>query len=177
MTLQPIHRRWNDAPGFTLVELLVVTGIIAVLARLLLPGLSGARRRAAGIACISNQRQIGLSAPLYMSDHRGGMFHHHEGWVLDDGSQVDELPSDLSGVTGGGMGASDAEKPWVIFLQPYLKSRQVTFCPADRTSRSRWPATDLVAFNGGARVPMIRCRPAAGSPGPNGNASLFRVIC
>ena len=38
------------------------------------------------------------------------MFHHHEGWVLDDGSQVDELPSDISGVTGGGMGASDAEK-------------------------------------------------------------------
>ena len=142
-------RRRTRESGFTLVELLVVIGIIAVMAGLLLPSLSSARRRATGIACISNQRQIGLAAQLYMSDHGGGMFHHHEGWVLDDGSQVDELPADLSGVGGGGMGASDAEKPWVIFLQPYLKTRQVAFCPADRTPRSRQLSTDLIGFNGG----------------------------
>ena len=69
--------------------------------------------------------------------------------MLDDGSQVNELPSDLSGAGGGGMGASDAEKPWIIFLQPYLKTRQVAFCPADRTPRSRQLSTDLIGFNGG----------------------------
>jgi hypothetical protein len=52
------------------------------------------------------------------TDYDGGLFHHHEGWVLDDGTQVDTLPTSLSGVSGGGMGNSQAEKPWVIFFQP-----------------------------------------------------------
>src|SRR5438105_2373204 len=84
-----------------------------------------------------------------MDDHNGSMFHHHEGWVLDDGSQVDTLPSDIGGCAGGGMGNSQAEKPWVIFFQPYLHSRQVAFCPTDRTPRSRSLATDLNGYNGG----------------------------
>jgi prepilin-type processing-associated H-X9-DG protein len=47
------------------------------------------------------------------------------------------------------MGNSQAEKPWVIFLQPYLHSRQVAFCPSDPTPRSPAQATTLSAFNGG----------------------------
>src|SRR5947207_5332216 len=110
--------------AFTLIELLVVIAIIAVLAALLLPALSKAKEKAQKAACFSNLRQVGLAARLYMDDHNGGLFHHHEGWVLDDGSQVDTLPATMGGVSGGGMGNSQAEKPWVIFLQPYLRSRQ-----------------------------------------------------
>lgn len=69
--------------------------------------------------------------------------------MLDDGTQVPTLPTSLSGTLGGGMGNSQAEKPWVIFFQPYLRSRQVAFCPADRTPRSRVLATDLMGYNGG----------------------------
>jgi prepilin-type processing-associated H-X9-DG protein len=47
------------------------------------------------------------------------------------------------------MGNSQAEKPWVIYLQPYLRSRQPGFCPSDRSPRSRILATDLNGFNGG----------------------------
>jgi prepilin-type processing-associated H-X9-DG protein len=76
------------------------------------------------------------------------MFHHHEGWVLDDGTQVEELPSSVAGASGGGQGNSHAEKPWVIFFQPYLQDRRVGFCPADGTPRSDRLATTLEGYNG-----------------------------
>ena len=74
------------ADGFSLIELLVVIAIIAILASLLLPAISRAKEKGQRAACFSNQRQIALAARLYMDENNGGLFHHHEGWVLDDGS-------------------------------------------------------------------------------------------
>jgi prepilin-type N-terminal cleavage/methylation domain-containing protein/prepilin-type processing-associated H-X9-DG protein len=140
--------RGGAVRAFTLIELLVVIAVIALLVGILLPALSGARSAARSAACLSNQRQIGVAARLYMDDNRGGMFHHHEGWVLDDGTQLDRLPDNINSVTGGGVGNSHAEKPWVIFFQPYLDSRAVGFCPSDPTPKSRVQAQTLEDFNG-----------------------------
>jgi len=65
--------------GFTLVELLVVIGIIAVLVAMLMPALTKARRAAQSMACLSNLRQVAMGITAYASLHRGELPYYYVG--------------------------------------------------------------------------------------------------
>ena len=79
-----MHRASSvTSTGFTLVELLVVIGIIAVLIALLLPALTAARARGEMTSCASNIRQLMLATQMYANENKGYYppaigFHHEQ---------------------------------------------------------------------------------------------------
>jgi prepilin-type N-terminal cleavage/methylation domain-containing protein len=84
--------RARNRCGFSLVELLVVIGIIALLLAILLPSLTRARQSATTLVCLSNARQIGNALLLYANDN-GGRLPEWSGIQLHpDGSPGPDAP-------------------------------------------------------------------------------------
>jgi prepilin-type N-terminal cleavage/methylation domain-containing protein/prepilin-type processing-associated H-X9-DG protein len=75
------HRRvaqFQSRVGFTLVELLVVIGIIALLISILLPALGKARMSARRVSCLSNLRQLAVAMQVYLAQDKGVFPGHKE---------------------------------------------------------------------------------------------------
>jgi prepilin-type N-terminal cleavage/methylation domain-containing protein/prepilin-type processing-associated H-X9-DG protein len=72
--------RARTRAGFTLVELLVVIGVIALLLAVLLPSLARAREQAKAAACLSNVKQLATALNMYANDHQIFIFYGGPGF-------------------------------------------------------------------------------------------------
>ncbi len=142
----PWRQRSHAGPGgFTLIEMLVVTAIIAVLAALLLPVLGSAKARAQGAGCASNIKQLSLAWALYADENLDRLVNNHginetlrtrqswvnnvEDWLNSDGN------TNLATLTSGK-------------LAPYLHQVTGVFkCPSDRSVAENGPRIRSMSLN------------------------------
>ena len=81
---------------FTLIELLVVIAIMGILISILLPSLSNAKRKGYMAVCLSNQKQIGISVAMYVTDNKSFVPFAAD-WGLTDRTSFDDLLSAYDG--------------------------------------------------------------------------------
>ena len=107
-----LHRPRAPAsrPAFTLVELLVVIGIISLLISILLPVLGAANRAAKQTKCLSNMRNMLLAAQMYAGDNKNYLIQ--------------------AGMSHGGA-HSHEDVAWFNTLQSYYQNKLVARCPSD----------------------------------------------
>ena len=99
--------------AFTLIELLVVIAIIGILVALLLPALAKAKAKTKRTACVSNQKQIGVSITMWAGDHDG------------------KIPSTVD-ISDGGSRTLYETWQHFITMSNELVTPKILNCPSDR---------------------------------------------
>lgn len=117
--------------AFTLVELLIVVGILALLAAILFPVFARTRHRSLKATCLANMKQVGLAFGQYLSDYDG-----QYPTCDNDKAKITGMPPDPETPDENG----PPERDWHIVLQPYVKNFEVLRCPSDTSTAPADPA-------------------------------------
>lgn len=132
--------RHIERDAFTLVELLVVIGIIAILVGLLSMGLTRAKNKTRTIQCINNVRQLGLGHSLYVDDY---------------------------GLLGSPWSVRGLSPWWFDYIKPYVTSNTgVVLCPATRENPAKLDEVPFRYGRGAADMPysMVFSNPITQPP-------------
>jgi prepilin-type N-terminal cleavage/methylation domain-containing protein/prepilin-type processing-associated H-X9-DG protein len=117
------HRR---ADAFTLVELLVVIGVIAILISMLLPAVNKARHQANSLVCASNLRQAGLAFTQYVADNKGWITPFSRGYGFNWTDPI--IFSNQYKATYNATTAVNDYR-WFNYLHRYTRTYSVFNCP------------------------------------------------
>jgi prepilin-type N-terminal cleavage/methylation domain-containing protein len=121
--------------GFTLVELLVVIGIIGLLISVLLPALSKARGAAQKAACLSNQRQLMGAVYIYSNQFKGTIPNPVYGGNAS-GSHITYAAHVIGARRGDDNGWFNLG---LLFSKNILRDPSPFYCPAQNDENFMWP--------------------------------------
>ena len=130
---RPLNRRAMPQSAFTLVELLVVIGIIAIMISILLPALNSARKKAQAVQCASNIRQLFLFCQMFSADNKGHLPRPHQVPELSSMPQFTRVAvwTHLRADASGHADVNDDAGVLWKYIPGIEARRQVIMCPGD----------------------------------------------